>query len=89
MKIGKCLKCDEVGEVTEDHLVPQWFNKSLPNFGLSKLQNAVIEILCKKCNTNKGGKIDFDDARVREVMKKFAQHFVDEIRKREEGFNLN
>jgi len=84
MALGKCLKCDDITEMTEDHVIPQWFNKALLNFGLVKLQSGVIEMVCKKCNSNKGGKLDFADVRVRETMKNFTTHFVQEIRKYEE-----
>jgi len=84
MAIGKCLKCDSVAEMTQDHVVPQWFNKALENFGLKTLQSSMIELVCQKCNSNKGGKIDFTDERVREVMKRFTAHFAQEIRKHEQ-----
>lgn len=87
MAIGKCLKCDKITEMTEDHVVPQWFNKALANFGLVKLQNGITEMVCKECNSNKGGKIDFTDERVRETMKKFVTYFIEEIRKHEQ-FNV-
>lgn len=66
MAIGKCLKCDSVTDMTEDHVIPQWFNKALLNFNLVKLQSSITELVCKKCNSNKGGKIDFSDESVSE-----------------------
>lgn len=84
MALGKCLKCDTITEMTQDHVIPQWFNKALLNFGLPKLQSALIEMVCQKCNSNKGGKLDFTDERVRNILKPFARHFVEEIRKHEE-----
>lgn len=82
--IGKCLKCDKVEEMTEDHVVPQWFNKALINFGLTKLQDGRSELLCKGCNSNKGGKIDYTREHVRVVMKQFIAAVVADIRKHEE-----
>lgn len=82
--IGKCLKCDKIAEMTEDHVVPQWFNKALSNFGLVKLQDARSELLCKECNTTKGGKIDYEREQVRATMKSFVSAIIAEIRKHEE-----
>ncbi len=44
MAIGKCLRCDAIGKVTEDHVIPQWFKKQLPNFGINKIENELADI---------------------------------------------
>lgn len=81
----KCLRCDVIETLTEDHVIPQWFKKQLPNFGvkIDKFENEV-ELVCQKCNTTKGGKIDFSFKCVREVMKLLIIDFVAQIRKYEE-----
>lgn len=86
MAIGKCLRCDAVGKVTEDHVVPQWFIKQIGNFGLSKkdLPSMETEVVCEKCNSTKGGKFDFQFPACRAVMKPIIQKWVEDIRKYEE-----
>lgn len=84
MAIGKCLKCDAVGEMTEDHIVPKWFRKTLPNFGIKIPPQHEIQIVCKKCNSDKGGKIDFSHENSREFMKKICTDWILEIRKWEQ-----
>lgn len=87
MAIGKCLRCDAIGKVTEDHVVPQWFKKILPQFTIEKIPLKLvdeIEMVCEKCNSTKGGKFDFSFKACREVMKPIVSHFVSEIRKHEE-----
>lgn len=80
MALGKCLRCDKVAEMTEDHVVPTWFNKALVNFELVKLQDGRSELLCKECNGTKGGKIDYSREQVRKVMKEFVTKITDNIR---------
>lgn len=79
MTIGKCLRCDAVGEVTRDHVVPEWLNKAFENFGNTNLKSDLIEMVCKKCNQDKGGKIDLSNKNVFEVMDKFIQHWNKKI----------
>ena len=71
MKIGKCLKCDAVGEVTEDHVIPDWFMKVMANFGV-KTPEKQLQIICKKCNLLKAGKVDYKD----ETTRKMAQELI-------------
>lgn len=86
MSIGKCLRCDKIGKVTEDHVIPQWFLKISPQFGIPK-PIIETEIVCEKCNSVKGGNFDFSFKACREVMKPIINKWVEEIRKHEE-FNL-
>lgn len=90
MAIGKCLRCDAIGKVTEDHVVPQWLKKVLPNLGISIKEwpeGNNTEIVCEKCNSTKGGNIDFSFIQCRELLKKVIVKWTEEIRKHEE-FNL-
>lgn len=87
MAIGKCLRCDAVGKVTEDHVIPQWLKKILPQMGVSVKEwpdGNNIEIVCEKCNSVKGGILDLKFAQCREVLKKIVIKWVEEIRKHEE-----
>ena len=86
MPIGKCLKCDKIVEMTEDHVIPQWFNKALINFDLPQFQHGATEYVCKDCNQNKGGKIVYSDERVRGIMKPFIQRLVEKVREFEADF---
>lgn len=84
MAIGKCLKCDAVGQMTEDHIIPKWFRKQLPNFGIKVPAQNEIQIVCQKCNSAKGGKIDFSHPTSREFIKKIVIDWTAEIRNHEQ-----
>lgn len=84
MATGKCLRCDKITKMTEDHVVPQWFTKVAPQFGLKDLPANETEMVCEGCNGTKGGKFDFSFRACREIMKPIITHFVTEIRKHEE-----
>jgi hypothetical protein len=85
MAIGKCLRCDKTGKVTEDHVVPQWFLKILPQFQLEKVPTKPeTEMVCEACNGTKGGKFDFSFLACRQMMKPIISWMVAEIRKHEE-----
>lgn len=83
MPIGKCLRCDAIGPVTEDHVIPDWFVKRLGNFGVKAPKENEIHMVCPKCNSNKGGKIDFSHNMSRELVKEIIKNWVVEIRKHE------
>lgn len=84
MAIGKCLRCDKVERVTEDHVVPKWFLNIAPQFGIKNLPKTENEMVCEECNSTKGGRFDFRFKGCREVMKPIVAYFVAEIRKHEE-----
>lgn len=84
MAIGKCLRCDRIAKMTEDHVVPLWFQKILPAFNIKDLPNQDTELVCEPCNSTKGGRIDFSFSAVRSVMRPIITHFVTEFRKYEE-----
>lgn len=74
MKIGKCLKCDAIGTITEDHVIPEWYLKVMANF-LIKVPEKQIHLICQKCNSEKGGKVDYAD----EVTRGLAKALVDKL----------
>lgn len=86
MARGKCLRCDKIGRMTEDHVVPQWLVKYLPYFGVSKKELPPLdtEMVCEDCNHTKGGKVDFSYPLVRAVMKPIITKWVAQIRQYEE-----
>lgn len=88
MAIGICLKCNKRDVMTEDHVLPQWFKKTLPDFGVEPPQGSLdIHLLCKECNLKKGGKVDYSDNATREIIKQIVTKFITLIRQHEE-FNL-
>jgi hypothetical protein len=87
MAIGKCLKCDVISQMTEDHIIPKWFRKMLPEFGIKIPAQNEIQMVCQKCNSTKGGKLDYSHSTTRDFMKKITTDIVVEIRKHE-TFNL-
>lgn len=85
MAIGKCLKCDKVDKMTEDHVLPQWFKKTLPDFGIDPPTGSMaIHLLCQECNIKKGGKVDYSDPASREIVKQIVGKFLVAIREHEE-----
>lgn len=87
MAIGKCLKCDKVAMMTEDHVFPKWLRSALPNFGIKPPSIGEIQLICQECNSKKGGNLDYSDITTRGIMKDIVTKFTQEIRKHEE-FNI-
>lgn len=87
MAIEKCLKCDKVAMMTEDHVFPKWLRSALPNFGIKAPTTGEIQLICQECNSKKGGNLDYSDATTRNIMKEIVVKFAIEIRKHED-FNL-
>lgn len=87
MAIGKCLKCDKIAPMTEDHVFPKWLKKCLPNFKITIKTGNDVELLCAQCNGAKGGELDYSRAATREVIKEIIKKWTEEIRKYEEFTN--
>lgn len=87
MAIGKCLKCDKIAPMTEDHVFPKWLKKCLPNFKINIKDTSGVELLCAQCNGTKAGELDYSRVATREVVKEIVKKFAEEIRKHEE-FNF-
>ena len=83
MATGKCLKCDKIAEMTTDHIIPQWFSKLLPSFGLAPLEFNT-QYVCKECNQTKGDKIQYEDPLSRDLVKQIVVKFLKCIREHEE-----
>lgn len=84
MALGKCLKCDTIAPMTEDHVFPKWLKKCLPSFGIKITAGNEVELLCAPCNGKKGGELDYSRHATREVVKEIIKKFTDEIRKHED-----
>lgn len=87
MAIGKCLKCDKIAPMTEDHVFPKWLKKCLPLFKIKVNVGSDVELLCVSCNSQKAGDIDYSRTATREVIKQIIKKFAEEVRKYEE-FNF-
>lgn len=83
MAIGKCLRCDKVGQMTEDHVFPKWLKKCLPNFKIKVKDTSGVELICASCNGIKGGDLDYSRVATREIVKEIVAKFTEEIRKYE------
>ncbi len=89
----KCKKCGATEHLTIDHIIPKWFAKRAPSFGfkLSFLKERLpanrqymnIQILCSKCNSEKGGDIDYSDPIARE----YLYELIDQIKTRLDEYN--
>ena len=87
MEIGKCLRCDEITEMTKDHVIPEWLLKTLPLLGLeAPKQN--VELVCAKCNQDKGGKIDYAHPKSLETMKLITARLYLKIKEQDGNFTL-
>lgn len=84
MAIGKCIKCDKIEVMTEDHVFPKWLRSALPNFGVKPPAISEIHLMCQACNSKKGGNLDWTDITTRMIMKEIVTKFIAEIRKHEE-----
>lgn len=84
MAIGKCLKCDEITTMTEDHVFPKWLRKALPNFGIKVPPTQEVHLICSKCNAKKGANLDYSDEMTRTIMKEIVHQFTSRIREHEE-----
>lgn len=83
-RTDKCEKCGSQENLTRDHIIPEWFRIKARCFGFrihtgkSSLPNfRKYQTLCKKCNLNKGGKIDWSNEVVRDYLRKFALTILD------------
>lgn len=92
---GKCAKCDFVGRLTVDHIVPRWILHRMHSFGvdmprLSKLKKrdpgfVNTQLLCQRCNNRKGGSVDFSYPEVRMLMSELADAIYGELKKHDKG----
>ena len=67
-----CEVCGTDKNITRDHIIPKWLEKRFPFFGLDIHIVNNDQYLCDVHNTQKGGKIDYSDERVRRFLRKFV-----------------
>lgn len=68
---GKCKKCGSNFNLTIDHIIPI---DILFLMGFTKEQTFDednFEVLCGKCNANKGNRLDFSNSKTRELLIKY------------------
>lgn len=55
----QCEKCGTTSDLTKDHIIPKWMYKKAHIFGFKKNRGKEnIQVLCHKCNNEKGGFVD-------------------------------
>lgn len=95
MKRGRCLRClTEDVELTNDHIVPKWLVKTVVKFGISmkgfshnntRPPITLKEKMCKKCNLEKGGNIEYNNP----VVLTFVRDFLEELNKKVTAYETN
>jgi hypothetical protein len=65
----KCRKCGREEWLTIEHIVPVHFMRDMgiPDYETYD-DKENLQILCKMCNTFKGGRFDFSDPRTKQVL---------------------
>ena len=67
-----CPKCERIGALTKDHIIPQTFIRQCKRFGVYPPKGYVnTERICAGCNLEKGHDIDLGD--------QITQHMVREL----------
>ena len=79
---SKCVKCGSSENLTNDHIIPKKFLRRLRGIGISGLKDH-LQILCVDCNQKKGKYIEWEDPKVRELMREVAAKIIDNINKHE------
>lgn len=75
-----CEVCGTGEDITRDHIIPKWLERRFVYFDLSVYVVNNDQYLCKTHNSNKGGKIDYRDERVRRFLRKFIAMIEDKTR---------
>jgi len=68
--------------MTVDHVVPQWLTKRVRLFEID-MPSGPKEILCLPCNVSKGGRVVYEDERVRNYLKEFIKKLEEKIKEHE------
>ena len=69
----RCPKCNNLGQMTRDHIIPDWFASRISLFEIDLSIEGNRQALCKQCNTDKAGKINYEDENVKAFMKEFVK----------------
>ncbi|MCH7541857.1 hypothetical protein IH981_03760 [Patescibacteria group bacterium] len=79
-KTERCAKCDTTKDLTMDHIIPEWLTKRIELFDISIILIGNTQKLCKDHNTEKAGKIDYKDEKVREFMAAFVREIEKKLK---------
>lgn len=71
----KCQKCPSTTDLTLEHIIPYWFLKEWLHYTLkdSYKDEWNFKILCKLCNREKSGSIDFSNKEIRENFLRYLE----------------
>lgn len=78
-----CPRCQsEVSVLTKDHIVPRWFASRVASLGIGMrdYNGKKTEMVCQKCNGDKGGAIVWSDEYVRNYMHEFASRILEKLK---------
>lgn len=82
VKRGTCPRCANTytaeNPATIDHIVPKWFTRRIGMLGIKKISHPETEIICLECNVKKGGKIEWENPKVKD----FFHIFIEELNKK-------
>lgn len=97
LKIGDiCPLCGEVmtesNRPSRDHVIPKWLVSRIPIFtgkalSLEKMQKIMdlprgnVRIICRDCNTKKGGNLDYSDPVTRHLVLEIIEFFSKSLNK--------
>ena len=70
---AKCRRCDKTEHLTLDHIVPVWLISQLTGLMRSQCYDDTenLEILCRRCNLFKGGRLDFLNPKTKPLLLKY------------------
>lgn len=83
-----CEICGTGTDITRDHIIPKWLERRFAYFQLDVYIVNNDQYLCKSHNSQKGGKIDYKDIRVRNFIKKFIGMLEEKLRDVEETIRI-
>lgn len=71
---AKCNRCKREDTLTLDHIVPVWLITQLLGLLRSQAYDDVenLEILCRRCNAFKGGRLDFLNPKTKPLLLKYV-----------------
>ena len=83
----KCVYCGSTENLTKDHKIPKWLFLRAYHFGIKRhkllkkeLGATNTQILCRDCNGEKGGFIDYSLPEVRVFMKEIRDNINENLK---------
>ena len=73
---AKCDSCSRDKWLTVEHIIPVSILKDM-GFSTEEMyeDNENLRILCRICNAQKGGHLDFNDSRTKKLLLKYLERF--------------